>query len=282
MKTEDELQLQAYLDGELSAGEAMQFERRLADSAELAAGLAELRAMRQRLREQASYHAAPDALRAQLRGRLRSQSRRQADAGAGTLARGAGARRAWPAWPGSRAWDAVPRLAPWASGLAGLAAGVLIAFALGLARPGETLFGAPQPQFSEMLDGHLRAALDTHWVDVASSDRHTVKPWLSAHLGFSPNVPDLADQGYELLGGRLDVLSSQPVATLVYRRRQHMISVFVWPERPGAPQQAPRGGGEQRGYHMVRWQVSGMAYCSVSDLNPQELEDFSRLLAAAQ
>jgi anti-sigma factor RsiW len=269
MKPEDELQLHAYVDGELSAAEAMQLERRIAADAEMSASLAELRAMRQRLREQASYHAAPEALGA----RIRAQGYRAAGAGF----------RPGPLWTLWRGWS-LPRFGLWASGVV---AGALMALVIPALHPGLADFGArfgpnDGPQFGEMLDGHLRAALDTHWVDVASSDRHTVKPFLSAHLGFSPNVPDLTDLGYELLGGRLDVLGAQPVATLVYRRRQHMISVYVWPEKHGAVDEKPVVDGERRGYHLVRWQVSGMAYRSVSDLNAQELEDFSRLLSAAQ
>jgi len=124
---------------------------------------------------------------------------------------------------------------------------------------------------------HLRATLGTRWVDVASTDRHTVKPWLSARLGFSPAVPDLSDQGFELIGGRLDVLDAKPVATLVYQRRQHMISVFVWP----GESVAPRDPIERRGYHLVRFVRSGMTYWAVSDLNTNELEDLARLIASS-
>jgi anti-sigma factor RsiW len=128
----------------------------------------------------------------------------------------------------------------------------------------------------EVLDDHLRATLGSHWVDVASSDRHTVKPWLSARLGFSPAVPDLSEQGFELVGGRLDVLDAKPAATLVYRRRQHMISVFVW---PGGASIAPEVS-ERRGYHMIRFAAAGFSYCIVSDLNEAELRDLARLLSA--
>jgi anti-sigma factor RsiW len=104
-----------------------------------------------------------------------------------------------------------------------------------------------------------------------------VKPWLSARLGFSPTVPDLSDQGFELIGGRLDVLDAKPAATLVYRRRQHMISVFVWPGGAGLAQEVT----ERRGYHMLRFGAAGFTYWIVSDLNENELRDLARLLSAA-
>jgi anti-sigma factor RsiW len=134
--------------------------------------------------------------------------------------------------------------------------------------------GGWEPPLQEVLDDHLRANLGTHWVDVASSDRHTVKPWLSAHLGFSPNVPDLSEQGFTLIGGRLDVLDAKPVAALVYQRRQHMISVFIWPGEPVATREVK----ERRGYHMIRWGQNGLSYWAVSDLNQGELQDFAHLL----
>ena len=103
-----------------------------------------------------------------------------------------------------------------------------------------------------------------------------MKPWLSARLGFSPTVPDLSEQGFELIGGRLDVIDARPIAALVYQRRQHMISVFVWPD--GA---RVNGSTERRGYHMVRWGVGGLSYWAVSDLNENELRDFARLLSSS-
>jgi anti-sigma factor RsiW len=245
MTRDDELRLHAYLDGELAATEANEFERRLAQDGELRAGLSELRAMSQRIRSQARYHDAPPQLRAQVLGQVRRQAPRRP------------ARAAW--WSSLVAGAAVAAMAAW--------------FAPALLQQ----IGAGDPRVQEVLDNHLRATLGTHWVDVASSDQHTVKPWLSARLGFSPAVPDLADQGFELIGGRLDVLEAKPVATLVYRRRQHMISVFVWPGEPAAAR-API---ERRGYHLVRFERSGMSYWAVSDLNATELEDLARLIESS-
>src|SRR5262245_54457595 len=76
---------------------------------------------------------------------------------------------------------------------------------------------------------HVRATLGDHLIEVASSDRHTVKPWLSARLDYSPPVQDLGQEGFALLGGRLEQLERRPVATLVYRYRKHTIDVFVQP-----------------------------------------------------
>src|SRR6266853_3525769 len=87
---------------------------------------------------------------------------------------------------------------------------------------------------------HVRATLSDHLIEVASSDHHTVKPWLSARLDYSPPVQDLANEGFALIGGRLDYLERRPIATLVYRYRQHTIDVFVRPESARAPLPALR------------------------------------------
>src|SRR5438034_4180486 len=87
---------------------------------------------------------------------------------------------------------------------------------------------------------HVRATLNDHLIEVASSDRHTVKPWLSARLDYSPPVQDLTNEGFTLIGGRLDYLERRPVATLVYRYREHTIDVFVRPETSHAPMSALR------------------------------------------
>jgi anti-sigma factor RsiW len=245
MTRDDELQLHAYLDGELGTTESVEFERRLAEDSELRAMLAELRAITTRIRSQAQRHPAPPRLRDRILGRVRREQPRG---------------RAHLAW--------------WWSGLAAAAsATALVAwFAPALIQQA----GGWQPSAQEVLDDHLRAQLQGRWIDVASSDRHTVKPWLSARLGFSPTVPDLSEQGFELIGGRLDVIDARPIAALVYQRRQHMISVFVWPD--GA---RVNGSTERRGYHMVRWGVGGLSYWAVSDLNENELRDFARLLSSS-
>ena len=77
---------------------------------------------------------------------------------------------------------------------------------------------------------HVRATLGNQQIQVASSDRHTVKPWLSARLDYSPPVRDFAQDGYALIGGRIDYLDRHPVATLVYHVRNHTIDVYVRPE----------------------------------------------------
>jgi anti-sigma factor RsiW len=244
MTHDEELRLQAYLDGELGATESIEFERRLAEDAELRKGLADLRAIGERIRRQAHYHEAPLGLRDRI------------------------LRRARRAEPRPRR----PLFFMWTS-LAGAMAVTAVAAWFGPTFIREA--AAWQPRVEEVLDDHLRSQLGTQWVQVASSDRHTVKPWLSAHLGFSPAVPDLSEQGFQLIGGRLDVLDAKPVAVLVYQRRQHMISVFVWPGGAVVVREAT----ERRGYHMIRFSAAGFSYWAVSDLNENELSDLARLLS---
>src|SRR6266853_5958219 len=96
---------------------------------------------------------------------------------------------------------------------------------------------------------HVRATLSDHLIEVASSDHHTVKPWLSARLDYSPPVQDLANEGFALIGGRLDYIERRPVATLVYRYRKHTIDVFVGPETSAVPTSALR---TVRGFNVAR------------------------------
>jgi anti-sigma factor RsiW len=112
-----------------------------------------------------------------------------------------------------------------------------------------------------------------------STDRHTVKPWFLGKLDFSPDVPDLSVQGFELIGGRLDYLANSPVASLIYRRRQHIINLFTWPATHDKPIAAASQ--NRQGFHVRGWQESGMNYWAVSDLNDKELDEFVTLVQGA-
>jgi anti-sigma factor RsiW len=122
---------------------------------------------------------------------------------------------------------------------------------------------------------HTHAVLNDQLIQVASSNQHTVKPWLSARLDYSPPVEDLADQGFTLTGGRLDSLREHQVATLVYRYRQHVIDVFVQPESARSLPQST----SVRGFNVASARGSGMDWLAVSDVNPAVLGAFVQRLA---
>ena len=127
---------------------------------------------------------------------------------------------------------------------------------------------------AQVVAGHARATLTTHLADVSSSEKHTVKPWLSSKLDFSPPVPDLKQAGFPLVGGRLDYIERRPVAVLVYKRREHVIDLFVWPQA-NAGEAPPQPVSTKIGYQVLHWTADGMTYWAVSDLNGPELKTFA-------
>src|SRR5437763_586381 len=138
-----------------------------------------------------------------------------------------------------------------------------------LQRPGNDQFLATQ-----LIASHARSLMANHLTDVASSDQHTVKPWLDAKLDFAPPVVDLANDGFPLLGGRLDYLDKRPVAALIYQRRQHFINLFVWPATSDADK-APKTITRQ-GYQLLHWADSDFNYWAVSDVNVNDLQTFKQ------
>ena len=126
----------------------------------------------------------------------------------------------------------------------------------------------------EILDSHVRSLMADHLFDVPSTDQHTVKPWFDGKLDFSPPVVDLTADGFELAGGRLDYVDGRPVATVVYRRRKHVINLSMWPQNATAPLSSRM----RNGYDLLHWNSGGMEYWAVSDLTPQEMREFVALM----
>ncbi|WP_431267084.1 anti-sigma factor family protein [Dankookia sp. P2] len=283
-----EILLHAHLDGELDAANALRCEAHLRACPACAATFADLGAEREALRHDALRYRAPE----RLRGRILAM----AETGPAWQAASASAVPPWLERPLRVAASAVRgarpaarRRLPWTRnarlpGLAlaaGLAAGVVLVTGP-RSGPGDADAGALQ---REVVASHVRSLLvPGRLEDVASSDRHTVKPWFAGRLDFSPPTPDLAEAGFPLDGGRLDYLDGRPVAALVYRRRGHVINLFVWPAtRAGgstAPQLTGTGTGRDSGHAVVRWTQGGMTFWAVSDLNGMELVDFARLFSA--
>ena len=250
--------LHAYIDGELDPAKTLELEAHLAENPSVRAACERLRGMSAAIRDKADYHAAPAWLEARVRAAIPAERK---DASARPI------RWRWLTPAGAMAAD-------WLRPAASFAAVALVTWvvALGYMRPNED-----ERIAQEVLASHVRATLANRLSDIASSDQHTVKPWLSARLAFSPPVADLSASGFELVGGRLDYIGAQPVAVLVYKRRQHLIDVFVWPAQAQKAQQALT----RDGFNIERFARGGMNFWLVSDLNRNELDDFARLLAAA-
>ena len=235
--------LPAYLDGELDPAKIVELEALLAADPASRAACERLRSASSAIREKADYHRAPDALRARLLKGMPAASAAEPP------------RRRWPVF---------------ATALASTAA-LSVALTLAIVHPGDS--GRIE---QDVLSGYVRATLTARLADVASSDHHTVKPWLSSRLPYSPPVADFAAQGFTLTGARVDYVGGRSVAALVYQRRQHRIDVFVWPERADEGLRTS----ERDGFHVERFARDGMRYLLVSDLNRAELADLARLLGA--
>jgi anti-sigma factor RsiW len=240
--------LHGYLDGELDAARAADFERHLISCGDCVAALETYENLGSVLRRAGLYERAPVGLRQKVQKQLGVPARASV-----TEIRN----------PGGWRWLAV-------------AATFLLVVFLGWrlmpllrGNHGETALA------SAIVDAHLRSLQPGHLEDVQSSDQHTVKPWFDGKLDFAPPVHDFVNEGFPLQGGRLDVVHGRTVAVLVYARRKHLINVFVWPttESDSAPLS-----GSQLGYHWVDWRKSGMEMCAVSDVNPDDLADLQHLL----
>ena len=125
---------------------------------------------------------------------------------------------------------------------------------------------------------HSAAMTSGHVIDIPTSDRHVVKPWLSARVDVSPPTADLAADGFPLVGGRLDRIDGHKAAVVVYRHRQHVIDLYAW-NAGNAPDTAPRSETRQ-GFNTISWRQGGMDLVAVSDVAADDLADFVAKVAA--
>ncbi|HUH93166.1 MAG TPA: anti-sigma factor [Casimicrobiaceae bacterium] len=237
--------LPTYSDGELDAVQSAEIEKHVLGCAECAARRDELATLRSRIRNEVPYYAATPALRERVRA---------------TIARATDA----PVPPRLK----VSRWRWLTSGALAGSAVTVFAWFVGSAildwRVGTDLA-------AEAVANHARATLSNRLIDVASSDQHTVKPWLSARLDYSPPVRDFTADGLPLVGGRLDYLDGRPVATLVYRYREHTIDVFMRPVETGKPVLMPKST-TLRGFNVAHGSAGGMECWVVSDASMEVLE----------
>ena len=124
---------------------------------------------------------------------------------------------------------------------------------------------------------HKRGLLSGQPADVASSDRHTVKPWFATRFALAPKVVDLGPQGFPLAGGRIDIIAGAPAPVLVYRHKEHFISLTALPAHGSPPPRAF----VIDGYSVQVWRDGGTEYWAISDIDPAELANFRQLFDAA-
>jgi len=263
--------LGAWCDGELAGDAAAALGAHVAGCAACRAEQAALVALRDEIRAQAPRHVAPPALRARVEAELaRAFDGARADAVAAWPARARSASDA--ALPGVRLRTRERRR--WFA--AGVLAGALVAVVVGaLTGVVARRWGGDDVALAAV-ESHVAATLGNHTITVASSDRHQIKPWLSAHLDYAAPVPELADSPFVLAGARVDRLGGRPVATLVYRYRLHVVDVFVRPlaEAGGAPAVTI-----VRGFTVARATGAEMEWRAVADVEPAVLAAFVEELA---
>ena len=124
----------------------------------------------------------------------------------------------------------------------------------------------------ELVSDHVRSLQPGHLTDVQTTDQHIVKPWFNGKIDFSPPVPELADVGFPLAGGRLDSVNGKTVAAIVYHRRLHTVNLFVWPAKDSAERSFVKDG-----FAVREWSRNGLRFAAVSDIPPPELQQFHKL-----
>ena len=244
--------LNAYTDGELDLVKTVEIERHMQECeacAQLRRGLAMLSTS---VAGASLYYRAPTLLAERIRAQLPA---------AAAVASPARQRTSNRSWLSAAALFAIAGT---------LAFGVL-----------HSLHTEPQPQLAqEVVASHARSLMAEHLYDVESTDQHTVKPWLDQRLDFGADVHNFENNGFKLLGGRLDYLAARPVAALVYGHDKHFINLFTWPANDAAAHEPTFE--SRQGYALAHWSKSGMNYWAISDTSEETLHKFAKLMEEAK
>ena len=232
------LLVHAYSDGELDPVNALEIERRIAADPRLGAEYRQVETFKQLLRERLPREELPRGLQARIEAAVGMNAPSQ------------------PSWRSLAASIAVTAMV--ASGATWVVRGP----------------GADDAIRDGIVAGHTRSLMASQPVDVISSDQHTVKPWFNGRIPESPRVVDLSKQDFPLVGGRIDVIDRRPVPTLVYRHRQHIISLTAVPAPTPLPASPVRAAD---GYNILRWTDDDVSYWAISDLGLPELTTFEQL-----
>jgi anti-sigma factor RsiW len=232
------LLLGALVDGELDAANTALAEAHAVRCEGCREELERLQAVRQLARAEGVRHAAPEELRRRI-------------AMMPELAPKAANENRVPAW---------------------LAPGVAGALAASLAMISFVTPATTAAVDQDLVSSHVRSLQPGHLTDVQTTNQHIVKPWFNGRIDFSPPVPELADQGFPLIGGRLDSVEGKTVAAIVYKRRLHTVNLFVWPAKEAAGRSFVK-----EGFAVTEWSRNGLRFAAVSDIPAQELQQFEKL-----
>jgi anti-sigma factor RsiW len=253
--------MHGHLDAELDPSVSLQYEQHVGECPACGKALAEQQAIQAQMKADSLYFAAPESFRERLRASLAAPKSPSERSRAPLQGQSGAVSRRFPMH--------------WVAAAACLALCVGLGFAL--ARFAFEASGH-DPLIQEVASAHIRSLQADHIVDVPSSDRHQVKPWFAGKMDFSPPTPDLENDGFHLVGGRMDYVDGRSVAAIVYRRREHIINMFVW-VNSGTDSKETRQETRQ-GYNLVHWSKDGMTYWLASDLNLTELNELAQLLSS--
>jgi anti-sigma factor RsiW len=211
------------------------------------------------IQRRATRHKASEPLRASVRTQVALEMAKRADKKSSTP-------RQWfnLNWlsSGASSWSL-------GSAIAGFAGGIMLAVAVGLLVPRLILQNSLP---DELVADHVRVLKTGQLFQVASSDRHTVKPWFQGKLDYAPPVIDLEVDGFPLLGGRVETVAGAPVAALAYKSKLHIVNVFVWPTNVSQQPQLM----QRNGFNLQHWSDGAMQVWVVSDLEAAEMERFGQ------